>query len=201
MRRLGAFAALAMMTACSEGPTACPVQVELVDPQAFRLVAADRDPFELSDAGVTDAGTSSTSTSTFVRGRCTDDDVQIELLGDEPSFSIITRFCARGTAEAPLLADVASGEPLTFRLWHYSIQDLGPGEAFLEVALDGAVLWTARVPLPSPGKLVLETFAAPLSARAGAQVRWHVANHGSNSWNFLSLSALRQGVCPDTGAD
>lgn len=185
-------------------PSTCHAPRPLVDADRWTLVPAAEDPFRRepgpspdADAGAPDdAGTSADSGAPLTRGRCGPLDAQPELLAGEPSFSVVTLRCAWATAEAPIEADVPAGAPLTLRIWHFSQLRIVDATAHLVLALEDRVLWETRVPLPSEGALITATTSVAAPITRGTRLRWHVANHGDNSWNFLSLTAELDGPCP-----
>jgi hypothetical protein len=188
--------AVAALAACSEAPPVCVGPVAVAEAATFGVVPASDDPYEPRDAGVIDAGTSSTSTSGFVRGRCGAEDLLFELLGDVKSVSVITRGCSRGTIAAPITEAIAAQEPMEVRIWHFALLPLGPAQAQLRLDLEGQNLWSRGVPIPSESELIVEPLIAPRAFPRGTEMRWHVENHGTNSWNFIGLFVQRPAPCP-----
>ncbi|MFO0726145.1 MAG: hypothetical protein U1E65_20345 [Myxococcota bacterium] len=200
---LAALFSLALIGCKPSAPVVCAIEVPLFDVGSFRLEPEGSDPFAVDhqpDAGVSmDAGTSSTSTTTFVRGRCGLDDIKPELLGDTPSYSITTLFCSWGTLRTVLEQPIVAGEKLHLRIWYFSQQRFNTAEAKLEIRVDGKKLWNGTVMVPTSGSLIVEDIDAPFSADVGAELLWNVSNHGSNSWNFIELAKDGMGACPDAG--
>jgi len=168
---------------------ACRIPLPIADPDRFVFTPEAEDPFR--PMGL-DASVSSTTT----RGRCGPLDVKAEDLGGSRSFSITTLFCSWGTAETRALAAIAEGDPLKVRIWHFSHIKIQNAEARIVIAVEGRTLWETRVPLPTEGALLVDDFPAPFAIAKDAKILWHVANHGQNSWNFLTLESSTEGECP-----
>ncbi len=189
--------------ACSGGAgpePLCETKLPIVDHDAWRIVAPENDPFPTPPDAGADAGP-------LDRGRCQPSDMTVELLNQEESFTIVTRECSYGTVEQPALVDVVAGEPLTMRLWYFSQMRFDAALAEILVAFGDRPVWTESVAIPATeGGLLFATLASPMAIAAGAPVRWHLSNHGVNSWNLLEISVTRKVPCSqlakgDAGAD
>ncbi len=179
--RIATIGATALLVACGQ-PKLCPTQVSVVDPSTFTVVPEADDPFETT-----------TSTSSI---RCTADDTLIEDLGDgEVTFSLNTFNCNRVTMEAPLTMDLLAGETAQLRIWHFALFPYGQTEALVAVGLEEATIWSQTIPLPTESDLLVAEIPMTRMLAAGERVRWHVSNHGSNSWNFVDLSVTRDRAC------
>jgi hypothetical protein len=110
-------------------------------------------------------------------------------LGSEPSLEINTGSCNYLTVAQPLLVDVRAGDPMKLRLWHFELFSMEPdARAYLGVALEGEHAWETTVPIPGPSELVVGEWEAPVDADAGAELQFHLNNHGINSWDLLSIT-------------
>ena len=167
-----------MLLGCGD-PKLCPTPV--VDPGSFTIVRAEGDPFEAN-----------TSTST---ARCGESDTLIELLNETQSLSINTSGCNRLTVETPLMQSLSSGESISIRIWHFALFDYQPTTGVVAVAFDDETIWSQEIQLPTESGLLVPSVAMSKGVPSGTMVRWHVANHGSNSWNFVELTAMREGDC------
>jgi hypothetical protein len=162
--------------------------VPLVEHTAWTIVPEDLDPFPPPPGG--DAGTA--------RARCGPGDMMVEELNGELSYTIKTRLCSYGTAEQPALSSVAAGELLTMRIWYFSQLRFEATEATSILAFGSDPVWTRTVPLPATtGGLLLATMPAPVALAMGTPIRWHISNHGENSWNILEASVTRQVPCSE----
>jgi hypothetical protein len=160
----------------------CEVRTSLIDHHAWTQVPVESDPFAAE-------GT-----------RCGDDRMRAEDLGGELSYTVETRGCRWGTVEQAVPMDIAAGETLNVRLWYFSQTNFDVAEASLLVALEDQPIWTRLVPLPAAtGGLVFSSDPAPRAIRAGETVRFHVENHGTNSWNLIELTVSRMEPCSQDG--
>lgn len=166
--------------------------VPIVDPASFQIVPAADDPLEV--------GTSSTATGTPSRGRCGPEAAVVEDLGVVVTYSIVTRDCARLTVEAPIQEAVRPGESVELRIWHYPLLPYGPAEARLLVLLEGQSVWSRVVAIPAQSELLRDQFRLEAGAKLGESLRWHVSNHGVNSWNWVSATVPRARPCPQDAA-
>jgi hypothetical protein len=114
-----------------------------------------------------------------------------EALGGDDAFSVDTGRCSYLTVMQPALRAVAAGEVLQVRLWHFDLTAFEPAEAHAAVLVDGLALLDERVPIPSPGGLLVKEVPAERVIPAGAPVYFHLHNHGTNSWSLVEVSAGR----------
>lgn len=195
-----AFTLVLAASACTEGPTpSCSLAVPIVEVRDFEIVAQADDPFE-ADAGVPDTGTATTSSTTLPRGRCGPEATMVEDLGTSATYSIVTRECSRLTVSSALLEPLEAGETVELRIWHFPLLPYGPAEATLRVGLEGEWLWSEVVAIPAQSRLLQGRFTTSRAIPVGTPLRWHVSNHGVNSWNFVSATVMRMRPCPTDGS-
>ncbi|MEQ8277770.1 MAG: hypothetical protein RMA76_00275 [Deltaproteobacteria bacterium] len=130
------------------------------------------------------------------KGPCGRNDVTSEFFGAEPSVSVITTDCSAATLEQPTMIPVAAGAAIHLRVYHYALTSSVTGVGHLELALGDDSLWTQDVDIPSEGELFETDVVVPSAAAAATPIRWHVDNHGDNSWNLIELSVMAD--CPVT---
>jgi hypothetical protein len=111
-----------------------------------------------------------------------------EYLGDEWAFSVDTGSCNYVTVQQPALRDIASGETIKLRLWHFELSAPEPAEAHAAVMVDGILVLDERIPIPAPGGLVVRELRIERAVEAGAPVLFHLHNHGANSWSLVEVS-------------
>ncbi len=104
-------------------------------------------------------------------------------------FEINTGSCNWGTFEQPLLDDVVAGELVTPRLWHFELTSAFPAEGYAGVAIRDEIVWEYRVDIPSESALAADGFIAEEDIPAGTPIRFHVHNHGINSWYLVDVTA------------
>ncbi|HTU61600.1 MAG TPA: hypothetical protein VMF89_24260, partial [Polyangiales bacterium] len=137
------------------------------------IVSAEEDPF----------------TDRVPDAMCPDDSHMPELLGAEPVFSIDTGGCTYITARQPALRDVAKGETLVARVWHFALNAGESAEAHVALRIGDTTVLDQTVPIPSEGGLIAATEVAMNAFEAGTPVFFHLHNHGDNSWSLVELSA------------
>ncbi|NJK32711.1 MAG: hypothetical protein HC927_10030, partial [Deltaproteobacteria bacterium] len=65
-----------------------------------------------------------------------------------------------------------------------------PAEGHLALFVDGELLWETHVAIPGKADAYRVVIDSPLAAPAGAEVIFHLHNHGYNSWNFAGVELL-----------
>jgi len=161
----GDAAAITQAPARTRGP--------LIEPDSWELLSADEDPFpdRLPDAN------------------CPDGTHMPELLSGEPVFSVDTGLCSYLTARQPALRDVAKGETLVARVWHFALDANESVEAHVALRIADTTLLDQTVPIPSAGGLIAVEVTANSAFAAGTPIFFHLHNHGNNSWSLVELSA------------
>ena len=113
---------------------------------------------------------------------------QADALGGDPSFEINTGWCNYLTVSQPLLTDVGEGDPIKLLLWHFELFSMEPdASAYVGLAIDSETVWEQTIPIPSPSRLEIGEFLSPMTIDAGADVQFHLHNHGINSWDLLTI--------------
>lgn len=144
----------------------------LIDHQLWKVAANELDPFSDGPVGA----------------RCEPRGVMSELLADEPVFSIDTGVCSYLTVTQPSQRDIAAGERIKVRLWHFALSAPTPAEAHAAVLVDGIPVLDERVPIPAPGGLLSRELRVDRAVARGAPVHFHLHNHGANSWSLVEVS-------------
>ena len=150
--------------ACTSEP---PEAQALVDHMLWVEVGAADDPFEDRPAVV----------------ECSALAFGYDFIGED-SFEVDTGSCDYLTVAQPSLVAVESGDSLDFRLWHTGLS--GPeGESHVAVTLGGELAWDIRISIPGESELISETLVSDFDVPVGAEVLFHIHNHGSNNYNLL----------------
>lgn len=175
--------ALLVATGCGpDGPRLCETRTSLIDHASFVLLPPADDPFAPAGPGG--------------RGPCTERDVHYELFELEPSVTVDTLACSWTTVQWSAAEPVAAGEPLNVRIWYFSQETFEVAEAELLLAAGDDPFWRATVPLPAvSGGLLATTLPAPADVATGAPLRWHLGNHGANTYNLIELTVARTAPC------
>lgn len=102
---------------------------------------------------------------------------------------IDTNFCNYLALRQPSRAPIHEGAKLRLGFYHFDL--VAPEQALAHVALlvDGQLLWEQEVEIPGPAMVYEHEFVAPHSAPAGAELVFHLHNHGQNTWTLQSISA------------
>jgi hypothetical protein len=120
--------------------------------------------------------------------RCERSGLMAELLADESVFSVDTGLCNYVTVSQSTLRDVAAGDTIKVRLWHFALSAPEPAQAHAAVLVDGLRVLDERVAIPGPGGLLSRELRAERAIPSGAPVYFHLHNHGSNSWSLVEIS-------------
>jgi hypothetical protein len=113
-----------------------------------------------------------------------------EDLTGEWVFSVDTLDCGRLTVAQPALVDLRAGDEIAIRLWHFPLVGPEGATANLGIAIDGEVIWREVLPIPSDGALLTPVVSAPSDSFPGAEVAFHVSNHGSNSYSLIAVERV-----------
>jgi hypothetical protein len=146
----------------------------LIDHGLWRMVTKDEDPFDDQSA----------------QARCEITGVMTELLAEEQVFSVDTGLCNYLTVVQQTQRDIAVGERIKIRLWHFALSAPEPAEAHAAVMVDGMLALDERVPIPAQGGLLTREFRVERPIVRGAPVHFHLHNHGANSWSLVEVSVL-----------
>lgn len=115
-----------------------------------------------------------------------------EVFGSEEVLEINTDFCDYATVRQPSLQALMAGDTVAIRAWHYELTTPAPAQAHLALAIDGEIAWEVHVPSPAEGAFVEGEIAIDRDVPAGAELQFHVHNHGANSYDLLSIEVVRQ---------
>lgn len=116
--------------------------------------------------------------------------VVAEPFEEAPSLAVYTQLCGRVTVAQGALAEVPRGDELRVWLYHDELVAPEPAEAVFAVAIGGAAVWRDRRDIPQEvGAFVLGKVPLPDGVPHGAQVAFHLHNHGRNSYHLLEIAA------------
>lgn len=164
------------------GETRCEQKAPLTDPEAWSFVDPANDPLW------------SPSSDTVP---CDPDALQLQAFGDDVAVEIDTRFgCGHATVAQPITAALRAGDELQIRVFHFAQASFPEAEAEVAVAIDDEILLRERVPIPTDAGLLSRRPPVGRDHDAGSIARFHVGNHGDNSWNLVELARVTAGACP-----
>jgi hypothetical protein len=144
----------------------------LIDHESWLILGADDDPFTDRPADVEE---------------CPDESAQDEELGGAQVFSVLTGACPYLTASQPILADVASGDPIRIRVFHFELTSPEGGEAHIAISIGETLIWEQRTAIPADSDGIDETIIAPDDLPAGTPIYFHLHNHGANEWALIEV--------------
>lgn len=111
-----------------------------------------------------------------------------EDLGGEMVYSVYTQYCSWVTVAQPSLSFISEGEEFYLRFWHSTLTAPMGATAHIVITIDGDVIWNNEFPIPYPSGLDVVTLLAPKDYPEGAQIVYHVDNHGNNEYALVELS-------------
>ncbi|MFM2420153.1 MAG: hypothetical protein RL385_4876, partial [Pseudomonadota bacterium] len=116
-----------------------PVHVPLISSRKWARITPAIDPFTDRPASVV----------------CEDGATMAEPLSGVDAFSVDTGTCNYITIGQVTLAEIAPGDTLLARIWHFELNAPEPAEAHVAVHIDGVALVDERVPIPQAGGLIV----------------------------------------------
>lgn len=111
--------------------------------------------------------------------------------GAELVLEIKTDLCNYATVRQASSQALRPGDRLAIRVWHYTLTEPAPAQAHLALAIDDEVVWEEWVPSPADANLVEGEIAIDHDVPAGADLQFHVHNHGANSYDLVAIEVVR----------
>ena len=99
-----------------------------------------------------------------------------------------TDLCNYGSFSQPLLGPTSPGDRIEGVLWHLQLWAAEEAEAHFVVQIGDTILLEERIPVPSEEAIYPIEWTASEALETGVPVRFHVHNHGTNSWRLGTLS-------------
>lgn len=102
---------------------------------------------------------------------------------------IDTNWCNYLALRQDSLAPITAGAKVRLGFYHFDL--VAPEEALAHVAVlvDGQLLYEQEIAIPGKAMVYALELEAPFSAPAGAELVFHLHNHGQNTWALQELSA------------
>jgi hypothetical protein len=110
---------------------------------------------------------------------------------DPAGFSTLevrTDVCNYLTLQTPSQVAIRRGDTLRLLMWHNTLLTAESAQAYAAIQIDGALVWSIDVPIPSPAHSYAASWRAEANVPAGRPVLFHVHNHGANAWRFGDLT-------------
>ena len=111
---------------------------------------------------------------------------------EDEKLEVDTNSCNYLALHQPSLVAIEQGQPLGLGLYHFDLVAPEPASAHLAILVEGELLWEQQIQIPGDAQVYTEVFESPLSAPAGAEVVFHLHNHGQNTWALQELVAEPQ---------
>lgn len=109
---------------------------------------------------------------------------------EEGALEIETGYCNYFSIKQASRLSIKPGDPLRLVLWHGSLRFDEPAEAHVAISVNQHVVWEHWESIPSEAKIVDLSFPADFYAKPGDEVRFHLHNHGYNTWTFYKFDRL-----------
>lgn len=153
-------------------------QTSLVQANVWERVPEAEDPWSDADGRI----------------RCGGDAIEVEKTSEGDWLSVNTEACGWVTLKQPLLESVAAGDELLIHVWFFKfVAPKDPTtryELVLAVDTPDNVVWRREGVVPVESGVFYDIVKAPVALAKGQVVYWHVANHGSNRWEFIRFATL-----------
>ena len=170
------------LAGCPLAPV-CEVKTPTVDPLGWSFVDNADDALWPAPAGTP---------------TCTADEIQVQSFGADDAVEIDTRFgCGWATVSQPLQQDLRAGDDVQVRVFYFSQASFPQDQAEVAVALDGDIVMSELVEIPSSSGLLAPRVTLARDVAKGSLAHFHIGNHGDNSWNLIELLLISEGPCPE----
>ena len=109
--------------------------------------------------------------------------------GDARVLDVDSQRCGWVTLAQPSLVELGRRDRLHVVVYHELMTGPADADARIGLALDGAIVWEARVPIPSDADFLVADLELKERVPAGAPLLFHVDNHGANSYHLIEVGA------------
>ncbi len=110
------------------------------------------------------------------------------LFVEEGELDIDTNLCNYVMIEQPGLAPVRAGDTLTLAMRHFDLTAPEPATAHVALLLGETLAWERTLLIPGPAEVIGVDFEAPIDLPEGEPVRFHLHNHGQNTWILTGVT-------------
>ncbi len=107
---------------------------------------------------------------------------------EEGELDIDTNLCNYVMIEQPGLAPVRAGDTLTLAMRHFDLTAPEPATAHVALLLNETLAWERTLLIPGPAEVISVDFEAPIDLPEGEPVRFHLHNHGQNTWILTGVT-------------
>ncbi len=110
------------------------------------------------------------------------------LLVEGEELDIDTNLCNYAMLEQPGLAEIPEGATLTLAMRHFDLTAPEPATAHVALLLGDVIAWERTLIIPGPAEVITTDFPAPMAYAKGEPVRFHLHNHGQNTWILTGVT-------------
>jgi hypothetical protein len=110
---------------------------------------------------------------------------------DQEWLELDTGACSWITLTTSARYAVDAGQSLKLRISHYDLDAAAPTRAELRLRFDTCDVWSDAIAIPGPANVDEEELDSPCALAAGADIFFHVNNHGQNTYQLQALELLR----------
>lgn len=93
-----------------------------------------------------------------------------------------TSQCNYALIAHPALVDVPEGSEIEIEFYYFDLIASEPALAHAALFFDADLQWETHVDIPGLANLQRLRFRTTRALRAGEPIRWHMHNHGQNTW-------------------
>lgn len=115
---------------------------------------------------------------------------ELAILLEGEVLEINTELCNYFAVVQALPQTLRPCEPVQLVMTHEALFFDEPATAHVALHIGEHLVWEERVDIPGPRGLLAPTFQVPEEIPAGSPVKFHLHNHGVNTWNLLSVTRL-----------
>jgi hypothetical protein len=180
--------ALDAAAAAEPAPSAAPSAADLADASADAAGARKQRIIDHSAWTTYDPAQDPLRSHAPAIVRCEPPAYRADPFGQE--LDVETGTCNYTLLQHPARLAVAKGTPLNARLWYYDLSAPEPAEAHVAIFIDDTLAWETHIPIPSTANVIDADFPAPIDIVLDTPIRFHLHNHGQNSWVFSAFVAL-----------
>lgn len=112
---------------------------------------------------------------------------------EDDELEVRTEFCNYLSLSQQSLLDMPAGTELEFTMSYSDLNFNAPSTAHIALSIAGNILWSAELPIPSPGAIVKEQLTLTTAVSRGDPIEMHIRNHGDNAYTVHSLDAFIPG--------
>jgi hypothetical protein len=106
------------------------------------------------------------------------------------AFEVQTDDCNYAGFVQPSLVDVLEGDRIAIEASHLDLVAPEPATAHIAVLLGEQILWEEQIPIPNNPLPYSREIPVTECVPSGTPVRFHLHNHGYNTWKLLSVEVI-----------